>query len=326
MTTQSIIYTFLGFTLLLMISACGASAANPDDGTLLIGMAQANNAEPWRTAMNDQIAAAATKHDNLEVIFTDAAQNNAKQIEDIRGLVAQGIDLLIVSPNEAAPLTPVVAEVYQQGIPVIVLDRKVNGDAYTMWIGADNQLIGQKAGEYVANWCNEQQLNPCNIIELRGLEGSTPATERGDGFRAGIAGNSAATIVASQNADWVEAKAPALTNAMLETNPETHVVYAHNDPMAEGALRAARELDLDLDELLIIGIDALPTETGGIRSVLENRIDVTYVYPTGGAEAIDWAMRILTEGTTPPREVVLDTLEVTADNASAVLTRFGGTP
>lgn len=325
MATQAKLHQLVGcIALALLLAACATSTPPADTGTLRIGMSQANNAEPWHTAMNDQIAAAAAQHPDVEVLFTDAAQNNAKQIEDIRGLVAQGIDLLIVSPNEAAPLTPVVAEVYEQGIPVIVLDHKVNGDAYTMWIGADNRLIGQKAGEYVANWCNEQQLNPCNIIELRGLEGSTPATERGDGFRAGIATNTTASIVASQNADWLEDKALALTRVMLEANPETHVVYAHNDPMAEGALQVARSMGLD--DLLMIGIDALPTETGGIRSVLDGRIDVTYVYPTGGAEAIEWAVRILRDGATPPREVVLDTLEVTAANAREVLTRFGSIP
>ncbi len=325
MTTQAIFRHLTGWIIVIVtFAACATSTPPADTDTLRIGMAQANNAEPWRTAMNDQIAAAAAQYPDVEVLFTDAAQNNAKQIEDIHGLVQQGIDLLIVSPNEAAPLTPVVAEVYEQGISVIVLDRKVNGDAYTMWIGADNRLIGQKAGEYVAKWCNEQQLTPCNIIELRGLEGSTPATERGDGFRVGIATHPAATIVASQNADWLEAKALAPTTAMLEANPETHVVYAHNDPMAEGALQAARSMGLD--DLLIVGIDGLPTETGGIRSVLDNRIDVTYVYPTGGAEAIEWAVRILREGATPPREVVLETLEVTADNANAVLARFDRTP
>ena len=101
-------------------------------------MSQANKGEPWRQAMNDQIAAAAAAHPEFEVVFADAAQNNAKQVADVENFIQQGIDLLIISPNEAAPLTDVVAKAYDKGIPVIVLDRKVNGDKFTMWIGADN--------------------------------------------------------------------------------------------------------------------------------------------------------------------------------------------
>ena len=118
----------------------------PQQDSYLIGMSQANEGEPWRQAMNDQIAAAAAAHPEFEVVFADAAQNNAKQVADVENFLQQGIDLLIISPNEAAPLTDVVAEVCAEGVPVIVLDRKVNGDQFTMWIGADNEEIGQRAG------------------------------------------------------------------------------------------------------------------------------------------------------------------------------------
>src|SRR5215218_8944831 len=228
---------------------CLPAGGIPQKDHYLIGMSQANKGEPWRQAMNDQIAAAAAAHPELEVVFADAAQNNAKQVADVENFLQQGIDLLIISPNEAAPLTDVVAKVCAAGVPVIVLDRKVNGDQFTMWIGADNVEIGARAGQYAANYCEEQSLAPCNIIEIRGLEGSTPAKERGDGFREGIA-----------------------------ENPDVNVVYAHNDPMAEAAIISAQNAGLNLDDVLFVGIDALPTPDGGIRSVIDGRIDVTYVY------------------------------------------------
>jgi ribose transport system substrate-binding protein len=303
---------------------CIPEGGIPKKDSYLIGMSQANKGEPWRQAMNDQIAAAAAAHPELNVVFSDAAQNNAKQVADVENFLQQGIDLLIISPNEAAPLTDVVAKACAQGVPVIVLDRKVNGDQFTMWIGADNQAIGKTAGEYAATYCADNNLNPCNIIEIRGLEGSTPAKERGDGFREGIAENPNATIIASQNADWLREKAIPVSQAMFQANPDVNVVYAHNDPMAEAAIISAQNAGLNLDDMLFIGIDALPTPDGGIRSVIDGRIDVTHVYPTGGQQSIDYAVDILENGETPPAEVVLDTEEVTPDNAQQLLEKYGG--
>jgi len=324
----------------LLSAGCGPreSASTPDTGSTgtatgsapaggkkyLIGMSQANKGEPWRQAMNDQIQAAAEAHPELSVVFADAAQDNAKQVSQVESFLQQGIDLLIISPNEAAPLTDVVAKAYKKGIPVIVLDRKVNGDEYTMWIGANNQKIGARAGEYVANWAKEKKLKPANVIELRGLEGSTPAKERGDGFREGIAKNPDVKIIASQNANWLREKGISVSQSMLQAQPDVDVIYAHNDPMAEAAVISAQTAKRDLDKTLVVGIDALPTADGGIKSVMDGRIDVTYVYPTGGAEAIDWAVRILEKQEKPPKEVVLETEEVTSANAAELYKKFGG--
>lgn len=305
----------------------GGNTPGASGGTgqkFLIGMSQANKGEPWRQAMNDQIEAAAKAHPELAVEFADAAQNNSKQIQDVETFITRGVDLIIISPNEAAPLTDPVAKAYDKGIPVIVLDRKVEGEKYTMWIGADNSEIGKRAGEHVAKWATEQKRKPCNVIELRGLEGSTPAKERGDGFRAGIAKNPDVKIIASQNGDWLREKALSVSQAMLQAQPNVDVIYAHNDPMAEAAIISAEGSSRDLENILVVGIDALPTPDGGIRSVLDGRIDVTYVYPTGGAEAIDWAVKILKEKATPPRTVVLETEEVTKANAADLLTKYGG--
>lgn len=290
--------------------------------TYLIGVSQANKGEPWRQAMNDQIEAAAAEHDNLEVVFADAAQDNAKQVADVEAFIQQGVDILIISPNEAAPLTDVVAEACAAGIPVIVLDRKVNGDQYTMWIGADNEKIGEEAGAYTTEWCEANGHDPCLIGEIRGLEGSTPAQERGDGFRTGL-GDSSYEIVSSQNADWLRERALPVSQSMLQANPDINVIYAHNDPMGEAAIISAGNLGIPMDDVLVIGIDGLPTPDGGIRSVMDGRLDVTFVYPTGGAEAIEWTLKIL-NGENPPKEVVLETEVVTPENAEELLEKYGG--
>jgi ribose transport system substrate-binding protein len=307
------------------MAAASPSASGSGSGkTFVIGMSQANKGEPWRQAMNDQISAAAAQHPNLKVVFADAAQNNAKQVADVENFLQQKIDLLLISPNEAAPLTDVVARAYDAGVPVIVLDRKVNGEKYTMWIGADNKEIGTEAGKYVADWCQKSGRNPCGVMEIRGLEGSTPAKERGDGFRAGLAANKNAKIIASQNGDWLREKAVSVSQAMFQANPKVDVVYAHNDPMAEAAIISAQNAGSDLKRMLFVGIDGLPTPDGGLRSVKDGRINVTYVYPTGGQEAIDWAVRILEKQEKPPKAVVLPTAQVTPDTAETLLAKYGG--
>jgi ribose transport system substrate-binding protein len=111
---------------------------------------------------------------------------------------------------------------------------------------------------------------------------------------------------------------------MFQANREVHVVYTHNDLMTEAAIISAQNAGLNLDEILFIGIDALPTPDGGIRSVIDGRIDVTYVYPTGGAQANDYTLQILKQGEFPPAEVVLETEDVVSDNAEELLEKYGG--
>ncbi|MBZ0283996.1 MAG: substrate-binding domain-containing protein, partial [Anaerolineae bacterium] len=211
-------------------------APQPKD-SYLIGMSQANRAEPWREAMDSQIAAAAAAYPEFEVIFQDAAQDNADQVSDVENLLTQGIDLLIISPNEAAPLNEVVKEAWESCIPVIVLDRNLVDPNYSMFIGADNVAIGQAAGAYAAQWCADNGRTECQIAEIRGLEGAPPAKDRGDGFRQGLidGGLSEANIVFSQNADWLREKAVPAAGAAFQAQPEVDVIYGHNDPMTEGA-------------------------------------------------------------------------------------------
>lgn len=304
---------------LVLLFALGAAPALAD-GEFLIGMSQCNLGEPWRVAMNDQIAAAAEKYPELTVVFADAAQDNSKQVSDVENFIQQQVDLLIISPNEAAPLTEVVKKAYEAGIPVIVLDRKVEGDAYTQFIGADNVVIGRAAGEYVANYLGEKGGK---VVEIKGLEGATPQKERHDGFMEGIAGNPNIEIIAAQSCDWLRDKAVTVMEAMLQANPEIDVVYGHNDPAAEGAYIAAKNAGRE-NEMIFIGIDALPTPDGGIRSVMEGRISATYVYPTGGEQAIDNAYKLLVLGEDLEKTVILSTTEVTAENAEEVYKQFGG--
>ena len=295
------------------------SAAEKKD-KYVIGMSQCNLGEPWRVAMNDQIAMAAEKHPEFEVIFADAAQDNSKQIADIENFVQMGVDLIITSPNEATPLTNAVSAAYDAGIPVILLDRKIDGDKYTQFIGADNVDMGRIAGEYVADTLLPDGGKVC---EIKGLEGTSGGIDRDNGFREGIKKNDKIEIVSVNNADWLREKAITVAEEMLQTNDEIDLFLALNDPMAEGAYIAAKNAGKEGD-ILFVGFDGLPTPDGGIRSVMDGRLSMTQVYPTGGAEAIESAYQLLVEGKELDKTLTLTSEIVIPDNAEELLEKFGG--
>ena len=295
------------------------SAAEKKD-KYVIGMSQCNLGEPWRVAMNDQIAMAAEKHPEFEVIFADAAQDNSKQIADIENFVQMGVDLIITSPNEATPLTNAVSAAYDAGIPVILLDRKIDGDKYTQFIGADNVDMGRIAGEYIADTLLPDGGKVC---EIKGLEGTSGGIDRDNGFREGSKKNDKIEIVAVNNADWLREKAITVAEEMLQTNDEIDLFLALNDPMAEGAYIAAKNAGREGD-ILFVGFDGLPTPDGGIRSVMDGRLSMTQVYPTGGTEAIESAYQLLVEGKELDKTLTLTSEIVIPDNAEELLEKFGG--
>jgi ribose transport system substrate-binding protein len=316
--------------LALAVSACSVETKSDSAGKgtncgkgkeFLIGMSQANNAEPYRQVMNNDVKSAAKKVKGFKVTVADAAQDNSKQVSDVENFITQQIDLLIISPNEAKPLTAVVKKAYDKGIPVIVLDRKVEGDAYTAFIGGDNVEIGRKAGEYYAKTLLP---NGGKIVEIAGLPGATPAKERADGFREGIKSNPKIKIVASQPGDWLREKGQSVMDALLKSHPDMDAVYAHNDPMAEGAYLAAKSAGKEKD-IKFTGIDALPIPSGGIKAVEQGRLQATFVYPTGGREAIDLAKKILVDCQKDvPKTTTLGTMQVTDDNAADIYAKLGG--
>src|SRR5512140_1138741 len=150
---------------LLGVVLLAAACSRAPQGKHLIGFSQANLGEPWRVAMNAEVAARAKDFPDLEIVYADAQQDNAKQVADVENFLRQKIDLLVISPNEAKPLTPVVRRVFKSGIPVVILDREIEGDTYTTFIGADNRAIGRAAGEYADSILGGKG----NIVEIKGL-------------------------------------------------------------------------------------------------------------------------------------------------------------
>ena len=273
--------------------------------TWTIGMSQCNLGEPWRVQMNADVKKAADAHPELKVIYQDAQNDTLKQASQIEEFISAGVDLIIVSPKEAAPLTPPIAAAYAKGIPVIVLDRRVVGDQYTCFIGADNKQIGKAAGAWLANKLGGKG----KVVELKGLMTSTPGQDRHSGFRDGIKG-SGIDVVFEADMKWLEPDARKEMESALSRLDHIDAVYAHNDPGAHGAWLAAKAAGRE-KEMIFIGIDALPHE--GRMYVKDGVLAATFEYPTGGDVAIEKALEVL-NGKTIEKEITLPSKVYTQDN------------
>lgn len=276
--------------------AGGGSSSKKGKTNFTIGMSQCNLGEPWRVEMNAQIKAAADKHPNLTVIFKDAQNDTLKQRAHVEEFVSAGVDLIIISPKEAQPLTEPVARAMDAGIPVIVLDRSLLGDKYTCFIGADNRKIGRAAGE----WIVKKLGGKGKVVELKGLMTSTPGQDRDAGFRDAIKGTGI-EVIFDADMKWLEPDARQEMESALSRFNKIDCVYAHNDPGAHGAYLAAKAAGRE-KEMLFVGIDGLPQE--GVIYVKQGILSATFEYPTGGAEAIDTALKILS-GEKVPKKISL---------------------
>ena len=279
----------------------------------VIGFSQCNSSEPWRETMNKEMMKEAALHPELELIISDAQQDNSTQVADVENFIVKEIDLLIISPNEAQPLTAVVEKAFQKNIPVIVVDRKILSENYTVFIGADNVKIGMEAGMFAAKLLNGKG----KVVEISGLKGSTPAMERHDGFMKGIAGHPEIEIIYEQDGAWLRGKGHDIMENALQRLEKIDLVYGHNDPMAQGAYIAAKNAHRE-KEIFFIGIDGLPGAEGGAQAVLNSELNATFVYPTGGKEAILCALRIMNKEQVD-KKITLNTAAIDSTNAKEFL-------
>lgn len=266
------------------------------DKVYKIGVSQCSQ-DDWRNKMNDEINREIMFHEDAAVEIRSADDSNDKQIEDIKYFAENGFDILIVSPNEAAALTPIITKVYESGMPVVIFDRNINGEAYTARIGVNDAGIGKSAAHYARHILGEG----AKAIEIYGLRGSTPAEGRHEGFAAEFVGGGG-KLLASEAGNWNQDEAMAITDSLLTIYPDIDLIYAHNDRMAIGASQVARRHGRD--DIKIIGIDAAPEI--GIQAVADSVIDATFLYPTEGHRLIQTALAIL-KGEPYKRETILPT-------------------
>ncbi len=288
--------------------------------TFKIGFSQATTIEPWRAQFNKDIIAEAKKHPDVDLIITDGEDKTEKQVADVENLIRQEVDALLISPKESAGLTGVVLQAIDAKIPVFVLDRNVDTDKYTQFVGGDNKLIGRAAGDFAVEVLGGAGKAKGNVVEIWGGLGTQPAHDRHDGFHEKTDKEPGIKyLLDQQSGDWKQDQAYNIMATALRNNEKIDLVYGHNDPMAYGAYLAAKDVGRE-KEMKFIGIDALPAE--GVTWVAKGELTATFLYATPGAEGLRQAVKFL-KGEKVEKTITLPTLKVTKDNAAQIMKEHG---
>lgn len=299
----------LRISLLLAIAAIACLSCTREKPRYIIGVSQCSE-DIWREKQNTELLMDTYLHEGVELRFAAAYDSDERQVQQIDSLLASGIDLLIVAPNQVATITPAIDRAFDQGIPVIVFERKTNSKKYTAFMSADNYEMGRLMGEYIASRLNGRG----KVLQIMGLKGSSPAIDRDKGFREAIAQHPQIELVATLQGDWTEQSAYEAVKSYKGNLSDVDFVFGQNDRMALGARKALAPLT----STKYCGIDGLPGEEGGIACVRDGILDATYIYPTHGDQLLDLALDIL-NGKPYEKETQLKSALVTADNANVLL-------
>jgi signal transduction histidine kinase/DNA-binding response OmpR family regulator len=300
--------TIKAFLFLLISSQLMLSCKKEKQEKFHIGFSQCCD-DPWRDVMNAEMYRELNFHPDIDFEIQVANNSNETQIHQIKALISQGIDLLIVAPNESDPLTPVVEEVFQSGIPVIMIDRKTASERYTAYLGADNYEIGKTAANYIANKFDGQG----RAVELKLPTNISPAVERNRGFKDALEMYPALKIIAELEIDTFPISIDKQLPGVLEAYPDINIIFSHTDLIAERAYEIADSMGL-ADQIFFVGVDGVPGTGRGIQAVEDGILDASMLYPTGGVEAIRLALAIL-NNLPYERKTLLQTTVIDQSNA-----------
>ena len=278
----------------------------------VIGVSQCSE-DIWRKKLNDELKMGEYLNDSLIVKLASSNDDNVLQNKQVNQFVDEGVDLLIISPNQLSAISKAVERAYDKGIPVILYDRKTNSGKYTAFIGCDNYAIGNSMGKFIA----QQLQGKGRIAEIRGLEGSSPALERHRGFMEALKSYPGIQVIVSEEGDWKEESGTKAMNRILKKTQDFDYVFAHNDRLAWGAYEAARKIGLQ-HRYKFAGIDGMATKGGGLELVRDGILEASYLYPTKGDEVIALAMKILKHQPFE-RDNYLSTSIITKANAELTL-------
>ncbi len=309
--------------LLLALTGCaqsgGGSAEGPKDPSeIIVGFAQVGAESGWRTANTKDIQSA-FKDAGIELKFSDAQQKQENQIKAIRSYIQQGVDVIAFSPVIESGWDAVLKEAKDAEIPVVLTDRAVDSEddsLYVSFLGSDFIEEGKKAGEWLVEEYSGT-TEPVNIIQLEGTTGAAPALDRAEGFADVIAADEKFEVVASQTGDFTRAGGKQVTEALLKSNPDVDVIYAHNDDMGLGAIEAIEAAGMvPGTDIKIVTVDAVKD---GMQALADGKINfIVECSPLLGDQLVeivekvvageDVEKRIITEETTFTQEQAVEAL------------------
>ncbi|MCB0470349.1 MAG: substrate-binding domain-containing protein, partial [Flavobacteriaceae bacterium] len=298
--------------LLLFLVSFLACKSNKNSHKINIAFSQGLGSHPLRTAMNHSMEIQASLHEDVNLAIYKAENNIKKQIEDIQKSIDFNADVIIVSPIDPDSISPIIEKAYEKGIPIIILDRKINSEKYTSYIGADNLKVGNQAGDYIASFAKQ----PINVVEIKGEDTSFPTQERSKGFHQVVDGLANINLMQSFKGLPEEEFKTLLDSVGNNIN----FIFAFNDDLASQAWEMARRVGVE-NNIKFIGADGLNGESGGIEMVLNGKLAATILYPPGGAEAIETAVKIYNNEPVA-RRIVLGTTVIDRFNADIMKNQF----
>ena len=306
------LYILLVTLLSCLLPACTADDYNAEQERFLIGISQCSD-DNWRRKMNEELQREAAINHCVELEIRSANDNDQTQIDDIDYFIRQKVDLIIVAPNTTKAISPAIKRALDSHIPIILVDRSIDSEDPTAYIGANNFEIGEMVGEYVASRLEHKG----KVFEVTGLKESSPAKERHSGFVQALSDESGIELSKVVHCDWTYPSARRMAESLAPEMLEADLVFAHNDPMALG-IQSVLDSIQPGNDVLIVGVDALPGPNMGAQWVKDKKLDASFIYPTRGDLVMETALKILRKEPYS-KNIILPTALVDASNANILL-------
>lgn len=277
----------------------------------LIGMSHPNLTDEWQIVIHEELEEYSQGYDRIKMIFTNAGSSSYKQINDIDKLLEYGIDLLIITVNDANVLGPIIDEV-EKKIPVIVLDKDIGFNDYTLFIGPDYNSVGQMGAQRLKDLAGEDMIN---IVTLNGPIEDPMVREISKGFSDMVNRELNMNITENIYCGWLRTEAEKEFELFIQSNQEFDVVFAQSNALAIGAGNILKEHGMDVP---IITVSKF-MEDKYLTYLDIGELNTIIYTPVGGKEAIDYAMEILESNRTNlhiPKRIVMKSFSVTKQNKS----------
>lgn len=285
-------------------------SAKDDEKGILVGFSQDTLANDWRLAQVHAVQKGLERYKHIRFIFTDGKGSTAKQILDIEDMISKGVDILITSPRDGRAMRPVIEQAFQQGIPVILLTRRIEGHSYTTFIAPDDAAIARESARFITRRLSGKG----NVLVLQGLPSASTAIIRTTAFIEELAKSPGLRVIAMKSANYLRSDAIQAVEEVLQQGLSFDAIYAQSDSMASGARIALNRAGINPAEIAIVGIDYIPEAREAIRNGQQS---ASFTYPLCADEAVK-AVLAITRGKSVPKSIQVPSQRVTVENVDRV--------